>query len=202
MQSGPKTFRLNAFSPPEFEKQFGVKYVPSLDFASFRIIQSINKKLTRLLKKGELTRQQVWLGSYFQKEVLSGFLPNVSIRWIDEEIGWGVFAEQDFKVNDYITEYSGLVRKSKRADRTNTYCFEYIYASGIPSRYTIDAQDQGGVARFINHSAKPNLSTALATFGSLNHVIMLAKEPIAKDTQLTYDYGITYWSKREAPRLL
>jgi SET domain-containing protein len=99
----------------------------------------------------------------------------------------------------FIAEYTGLLRKRSKADTKNAYCFEYVVAQGFDSGYTIDAQEQGSIARYINHSEKANLNSALATLEGLSHVILYAKEPIAKGTQLCYDYGPDYWSKRTAP---
>lgn len=197
-----KKGRGGVISLPDFEKISGALFIPDLDFSDGDVFETVKAKIKKLQTKGELSRQQVWLGSYFQREIESNFIPPVSIRWIDDEIGWGVFAERDFSKMDFIAEYSGLVRKGNRADKTNGYCFEYLYAPGVPSPFTIDAQDQSGIARFINHSANPNLDGSIATFGGISHVVLFAKGPIAKGTQLTYDYGPAYWSKRELPRIL
>jgi len=186
-------------SPLEFEKYTGAKWILELDFETFDVFSSIAKKGVELYKKGEMTREQLWLGRYFQKEILSHPQPDIAIRWIDPMIGWGVFAERDFKKMEFIAEYAGKVRKRKKTDVKNGYCFEYVLVSGIYSPYTIDALEQGGIARYINHSARPNLASSLATFENISHIILYVKEPVAKGTQLCYDYGPDYWSKRTAP---
>lgn len=191
-----------AVSLTEFEKISGAAFVPKLQFDRWDIFHALVKKMGKLQRKEKLSRQQVWFGRYFQKEIEQGYLPAVSIRWIDEEIGWGVFAEKTFEKFEFIAEYAGVLRKKRRSDRKNNYCFEYLYAPGIHSPYTIDAQDQSGIARFINHSAPSNLDSALASCQGVNHVVLFTKEIVAKGTQLTYDYGPTYWSKRDAPRPL
>jgi hypothetical protein len=183
----------------EFEKLTGAKWIPQLDFEDFYTLSNIAKDGLKLHKKGEMTLEQLWLGKYYQKEIQSCHTPDVAIRWIDPLLGWGVFALRNFKKMEFIAEYAGKVRKRKRTDVKNAYCFEYILVQGIHSPYTIDALDQGGVARYLNHSAVPNLNSSLATFENVSHVILYAKEPIAKGTQLCYDYGPDYWSKRTAP---
>jgi hypothetical protein len=183
----------------EFEKLAGAKWKSKLEFESPKILSDLLRQGEKLYEKGELTLEQVWLGKYFQKEILSSFSPNVSLRYISLALGWGVFAAQDIKKMQFIAEYVGKVRKRGKADEKNAYCFEYVVTAGIPTPYTIDASEQGALARYINHSESPNLEAALATFDCLSHVILYAKEPIAKGSQLCYDYGPDYWSKRKAP---
>lgn len=183
----------------EFEKLTGAKWVPGLDFENFSILSHFVEKTKKLHKKGGMSREQLWLGKYFQKELSAPFNPEVAIRWINPSLGWGVFALKDFKKMEFVAEYTGKVRKRHRKDEKNSYCFEYLLAPGVHSKYTIDALDQGGLARYINHSFTPNLLSSLATLDGLTRIILFAKEPIAKGTQLCYDYGPDYWSKRTAP---
>jgi len=183
----------------EFEKLTGAKWIPSLDFSDPEFISDIAKTGLKLHKKGEMTLEQLWLGRYFQKEILSSHRPDVAIRWIDQNLGWGVFALRNFKKMEFIAEYSGKVIKRKKSNPKNAYAFEYVVVQGISSPYTIDALDQGGLARYINHSSTPNLNSSLATLDNISHVILYTKEPVAKGAQLCYDYGPDYWSKRTAP---
>ncbi len=183
----------------EFEKLTGAKWLSKLDFENSKILPSLIRQGEKLYEKGELTLEQIWLGKYFQKEIASHFEPKVAIRYIDPYLGWGVFALQNFRKMQFIAEYVGKVRKKQKQDKKNAYCFEYIITQGFRTLYTIDAMDQGAVARYLNHSEAPNLESALATFDHLSHVILYAKEPIAKGEQLCYDYGPDYWSKRAAP---
>lgn len=183
----------------EFEKLTGTQWLFQLEFEDADILSAIAKMGAKLHKKGELTVEQLWFGKYFQKEILSRSMPDLTIRWIDSDMGWGVFAQQPIKKMEFVAEYVGQVRKRQKADSKNGYCFEYVVAQGYSTPYNIDARMRGGVARYINHSNTPNLHSALATFDDVSHVILYAKEPIAKGTQLCYDYGPDYWSKRTAP---
>jgi len=183
----------------EFENLVQFSWNQTLDFENEKIIQDLTDRGKKLYKKGELTLEQLWFGKYFKKEILEKDLPDVTIRWIDPLVGWGVFANRNFKKMEFIAEYYGKVRKRNRSDTKNAYCFEYIVAPGFKTPYTIDALDQGGLSRYLNHSTSPNLNSALATIDDISHVIFFTKEPIAKGTQLCYDYGPDYWSKRVAP---
>ncbi len=183
----------------EFERVSGSKWIPKLDFDDFHVFSDIAKESVGLYQKGEMSPEQLWLGSYFRKEILTCETPELAIRWIDSQLGWGVFAMKDLKKMQFIAEYAGKVRKRRKTDIKNAYCFEYLIVQGVSSPYTIDALDQGGVSRYINHSFTPNLHSSLATLDHLSRVILYTKEPIAKGTQLCYDYGPDYWSKRTAP---
>lgn len=187
-------------SIPEFESLTKAAFIPVLDFQDFSVYRDVADRIEKLKKKGELTQEQLWLGSYYKNEMLSLFFPDVIVRWIDDSLGWGVFAAKAFKKMEFIAEYCGKVRRRKRADRHNAYCFEYVGAPHVPTPYTIDAQDQGGIARFINHSAQPNLRSVLATVDGISHVILIVDRPISKGTQLLYDYGSDYWHHRTKPR--
>ena len=174
-------------------------YIPSLEFIDPSTKEELIRRGERLRKRGEMTLEQIWLGNYYKKELESFHIPPLELRWIDPTLGWGVFAAKDFKKREFVAEYSGLVRKRKKEDNKNSYCFEYVSAEGHPTPYIIDARDQGGVSRYINHSSSPNLTPALATLDHITHIVLFAKESIAKGSQLTYDYGPGYWAHRTPP---
>lgn len=186
----------------EWEKLTGAIFSSTLQFETEIIKEKIRNKIEKLYRKGELTRQQLWFGSYFKKEMESPFIPDVELRYIDSTFGYGVFAARDFAKYEFIAEYSGLVRKSRRSDKTNAYCFEYTLANGVKTPYTIDAEIQGGIGRMVNHSQNPNLQSSLATIDFLNHIILITSRPIKKGEQLCYDYGDDYWAHREKPILI
>jgi hypothetical protein len=179
----------------EFEALVGAAFIPTLDFESFSVLQDIVERTKKMHKKGELLRERRWLGKLFRKEVESLFFPDVVVRWIDDSIGWGVFAGKAFKEMEYITEYSGKVRKYERRDNKNTYTLHYI------TSYIIDAQNQGGFGRFINHSSQPNLLLTLATVDSIEHAILITTRAIEKGEQIVYNYGPDYWRHRKKPVL-
>jgi hypothetical protein len=177
------------------------KWQPFLAFDP-NALGKIVKTCSKLHRRGEIPIEQMWFGKFFEKELALKHAEDLSIRWIDEKIGWGVFAMRKFSEMEFIAEYSGNVRKKRKADSQNSYCFEYAFTSEERSPYTVDAMDQGGVARYINHSESPNLTPALAYLGNMTRIILYTNRPIAKDEQLCYNYGPGYWSKRAKPILL
>ncbi len=200
----------------EIKNFTNVPYVPSLEFVDFTTLCRIRKKTKGI----SLDREHSWLSAYFKKELLllygtrsslvnsggpqSGLIlpPSLSLRWIDDKIGWGVFAERDIQALEFIAEYSGLVRKRTKYDCKNAYCFEYPIKVGQPSAYVIDAQDMGGISRYINHSEEPNLTSLSVHLEGFNHIILHSIKPIPRGSQLCYDYGPGYWKARPKPRVI
>lgn len=75
---------------------------------------------------------------------------------------------------------------------------------GVESKavhYVIDCRLKGNVARFINHSCKPNLFVqgVLHDHGDLNrgHIVLFAGEDIAAHAEISYDYGYELDSVRD-----
>ncbi len=172
-----------------------MQWTPNLLFVDEGLLER-SKELVRRAKN-QLTLRQKWLGIHFHREIQEGFVPEVSIEWINERIGFGVFARCSFPAGAYLGEYTGLVRPRKRKlDRKNDYCFEYPI--GRKSPWVIDAKEHGNHARFINHGSRPNIEPiAVCSIDGLIHLIFLALQHIPEGTQLLYEYGIDFWKKRK-----
>ena len=54
------------------------------------------------------------LGAQFIENIKKAYLPNVSIRWVNARVGYGLFAEEALEAHSYIGEYTGIVRKNDR----------------------------------------------------------------------------------------
>ncbi len=189
-------------SVEEFSSLTGARFAPWIEMENSRIHKKIGRQGAKLRRKEKLVPLQIWQGSYFLREIETGYLPPVVVRWVSDQIGWGVFAARDFTAREYIAQYTGVLRKWRRSDRKNGYCFEYVHLSGESTPFLIDAREQGGIARYINHSANPNLYPTLATVGDITRVILLTKQRVLKGEQLSYDYGPAYWAHRKAPILI
>jgi len=174
-----------------------VKYVPCLEFENFRLLMQVVQKSKKLRADKELNEQQLWLGSYFRNEVLNAVVPELSIRWVSDDMGWGVFAEKDLPNMTFVAEYSGMFRKKRKGDAANAYCFECPLVRGEDSPFVIDAEAQGGVSRYINHSDTPNVVSALATIHDVPHILLFTSEVVKQGTELKYDYGAAYWKRRK-----
>lgn len=170
-------------------------WTPLLKFSNEELYAKAQKMSFKAMHNGELSMRQKWLGSYYSQEIETGFIPEVSVEWIDEKIGYGVYARKSFAVGAFLGEYTGLVRpRKRRLDRKNDYCFEY--AVGMKSPWVIDAKECGNHTRFINHSAKPNIEPMALYSKGLMHIVFISVQPIKKGDQLFYEYGPYFWKKR------
>jgi len=180
-----------------FEEKLNLYYIRKLEFQNNSIIAKVLKQSIKAIKKKELSIREKWLSSFFQKEVSSGFQTPFSIRWIDEVLKYGVFAEKDIPIGGYIGEYTGLVRKRRgRRDRKNDYCFEYTIGDWVYNPFIIDAKEAGNFTRFINHSDDPNSESLAVYVDGVMHIIFIALKPIKAGEQICYHYGDTFWKKR------
>lgn len=100
--------------------------------------------------------------------------------------GWGVYATQAIPKNKRIIDYAGekisnqesLRRERRYIKRGHIWCFK------LTNRTVIDAGVGGNIARFINHSCRPNCYIDIR-----DAVIWIrASRPIRKGEELTYDY--------------
>jgi len=101
--------------------------------------------------------------------------------------GWGVYAARDISKNTRIIDYAGQkisnqesLRRERRYIRSgHIWCFK------LTNRTVVDAGVGGNIARFINHSCRPNCYVHI-----VNQVIWIrAARPIRKGEELTYDYS-------------
>lgn len=195
-----KNGELFRYSQEEFEKYIGVTYLHHLEFQSIHALAWVRNECKKGLKKNLITTEQKWLGSYYEEEIAQQREPPVFLRWINAEIGWGVFADKEITPKTFIGEYTGFFRKKKiRLDKKNSYCFEYMIGETQETPFTIDAQDKGNFTRFINHSSLGNVDPMIIYSGGIMRVILYANQKIPKGAQITYDYGPDYWAKRESP---
>jgi SET domain-containing protein len=101
--------------------------------------------------------------------------------------GWGVYATCAIPKNTRIIDYTGekisnqesLRRERRYIRRGHIWCFK------LTNRTVIDAGVGGNIARFINHSCKPNCYVEI----SGGRIWIRAARTIAKGEELTYHYN-------------
>jgi len=182
----------------ELEKHFEFTYNDDLKFNEEKTLFSIIKRC----KKNNIDKEHLWHGYYFEKEIKSGFTADVTIKWINPILEYGLFSNVFIKKGSYIGHYGGEVRKYQKEDAKNPYCFAYQISYDKDTPFTIDARPTGTLCRFINHSYKPNLMPRLAYCNNIMYVILIAHKDIQKGSELTFDYGPRYWERRETPVLI
>lgn len=186
----------------QLESLLNFKFLPRISFESETEELLVKQKGLDKLKGEGVSAQALELGSRYIDEIESGYIPHVSVRQIDAKVGHGLFAEEEIAAGVYVGEYTGIVRKNDRRymQPLNDYCYEYPVPDEIGRHFVIDAT-QGNLTRFINHSYTPNLQPIHVFYDGFYHLIFLSLMPIAKGTQLSYNYGKNYWYLRSLPTI-
>ncbi len=100
--------------------------------------------------------------------------------------GLGIFAEEEIKKGRFIIEYTGEKITTAEADRRGG---QYLYE--LNARWTLDGKGRQNLARYVNHSCKPN-SEALVKG---HQVFIYSIKKINPGEEITYDYGKEFWDE-------
>jgi hypothetical protein len=98
--------------------------------------------------------------------------------------GLGLFTECDIQRGDFIIEYCGPLLTDEQSDEKGG---KYLFK--VPdSLWTIDGSSRSNLARYINHSCKPNCEA----IADGNRILIHARRNIRAGEELHYDYGKEY----------
>jgi uncharacterized protein len=100
--------------------------------------------------------------------------------------GLGLFATKPIKRGAYIATYRGRRISTEEADWREARGARYMFE--INSRWTIDGSPRWNVARYINHSCRPNAKPV----GRKGGIVIVASSRIEPGEEITYDYGRQY----------
>jgi SET domain-containing protein len=99
--------------------------------------------------------------------------------------GLGLFATGPFRKGEFIAQYWGRKLLDEKAEELNSkYLFE------LNSKWTIDGSTRRNIARYINHSCRPNGKIDIAK----GKIIIRAKRKIEPGEEITYHYGRNYFT--------
>jgi len=100
--------------------------------------------------------------------------------------GIGVFAREPISKNTRIIDYAGeLVRNSESEEREERYLAQgCIWVFRVNRAWSRDAAVGGNLARYINHSCRPNCWIEIVD----RTIWIRASRTIRKGEELTYDY--------------
>ena len=102
--------------------------------------------------------------------------------------GLGLFATRDIEKGTRIAEYTGPLLDCRRPEHDaieNKYLFE------LNGRWTIDGSVRRNIARYANHSCRPNAESDVRP--RLRKVFIRAIKAIRAGDEITYDYGTDYF---------
>src|SRR5262249_7402976 len=101
--------------------------------------------------------------------------------------GLGLFATAPIDKGAFIIAYRGRRISNAKAARLEARGARYLYE--INSRWTIDGSSGRNIARYANHSCRPNAESDVVK----GKVILRAITNIKPGDEITYDYGEEYF---------
>ena len=101
--------------------------------------------------------------------------------------GLGLFATAEIKKGTFIVEYTGPRISTAEANRREARGAKYMYE--LNRRWTVDGSSRSNIARYANHSCRPNAESDVVK----GKVILRAIKTIAAGREITYDYGREYF---------
>ena len=112
-------------------------------------------------------------------------LPSI-VRRRSRVHGWGVFAAEPINKNKRIIDYAGELIDHKESYKRETRYLKKgcIWCFTVNRRWVRDANVGGNIARFINHSCKPNCYSHIVG----TTIWIRAARNIEPGEELTYDY--------------
>ena len=181
---------LKSYTIEEFEEISGATYLTELTFRSKGSYERVKRLTLKAVAEGQVSQRSRWLGTHYGDKIDQGYIHDVSIRWVDETMKYGLFAEKEIPRNAFIGEYTGYVRPcTVFTGDVNEYCFRYPLYNRRFVVYTIDAKMWGNEMSFMNHSNTPNCESVVVFHNDLFHMCLRAIETIPKGEQLFFDYG-------------
>jgi SET domain-containing protein len=106
--------------------------------------------------------------------------------------GLGFFTLEPILRGKRIVEYTGKRIPNTEVDRRN----RGKYFFGINSRSSIDGHPRSNIARYINHSCRPN-AEAIVTGG---RIWIWSRRAIKAGEEITYNYGKEYFDAHIKPK--
>jgi len=105
--------------------------------------------------------------------------------------GLGLFATEFIPAGKRLVEYVGRILSKERVDKMRG---KYFF--GINSKWAIDGSAHSNIARYCNHSCRPNADA----FVSGNRVWIWSKKNIKAGQEITLNYGTEYFDEFIKPQ--
>jgi SET domain-containing protein len=105
--------------------------------------------------------------------------------------GLGLFATESIPAGKRLIEYTGRILPNEVVDKMRG---KYFF--GINSKWSIDGSARSNIARYFNHSCKPNAEA----FVSGKRVWVWSKKNIKAGQEITINYGKEYFDQFIKPK--
>lgn len=184
---------------PDLPKMDSFDYLSHPVFETKEGFAEVLAQVAKAKKEDKIPPEKIWMGIYYDKEICKGAHPPISIQFIDQEVGYGVFADKKISPCAFVGEYSGVIQERKpRQLKDKRHCLRYPIWEG-KKNVSIDAEKRGNFTRFINHSSKPNIGLQSVYWRGIPRMIFVALKEIRVGAQLTFDYGPLFWKEFRSP---
>ena len=178
------------------EEQFEWLHVPF--FSSYKQLLLFSRHSRKTKNDLAQSERMQWLHSLYSKQLENPTLPQMSVRWVDETVGFGLFAEREVEKGTFIGEYVGEIRKSHLwSPPANQYCFQHLKNHFWEFPYMVDAEKKGNHTRYINHSESANCEIFPVFFQGILRLLARTTKDVKLGEELTLDYGPRFWRKRQ-----
>jgi SET domain-containing protein len=98
--------------------------------------------------------------------------------------GLGLFAAEPIPKSKRIVEYTGPFIANEEVERRRG---KYFF--GVNTKWSIDGSPRSNIARYVNHSCRPNAEAII----SGRRVWIWSRRGIKAGEEITYDYGKEYF---------
>lgn len=157
---------LQTFTCDELGERFHFEYTKRLLFLHEKDLRDSIFLVDNDVEQSKENRQ------YFEKDLLlktkldSGFCHPAAraVRYVNKEVGFGLFATESIESGTFIGEYVGVVKRvSTNEERGPSSAYSANY--GQDGSTEINAYEFGNIIRFLNHSDTPNCAFRKVTIG-------------------------------------
>ncbi len=105
--------------------------------------------------------------------------------------GFGLFALKDISKGEYIIEYFGpILNDAETQEKGGKYLFQ------ISKNKTVDGSIRENIARYINHSCRPNCEVEIKK----GRILVFTKKKVKAGEEFNYDYGKDYFNEYIKPK--
>lgn len=175
------------------ENHLGVRFLaqPEIRIEAIKNRSKSDLKIPNLYEKDEIK---------YADQLRNGYLADIYVKFISDEIGYGLFANGPIKKGDLIAEFTGIIQnESDTNDSTWAWAYPYTaYNDGLGlSPMNVDGKYAGNALRFVNHSDNPNTEMKRIFLDGFIRSLYVSTRDIAQDEQISVSYGTNYWQNRQ-----
>ncbi|MBU6446897.1 MAG: SET domain-containing protein-lysine N-methyltransferase, partial [Verrucomicrobia bacterium] len=163
---------------PEYPAIDHFEYLQAPIFENKEGLEEVLATVAKSKNEDKIPAEKIWLGIYFDKEILNSLHPPIEIRKINDRVGCGVFTLKPIPPCTFVGEYAGIIQqRAPKQLKEKKYCLRYTIWEG-KRNFCIDAEHLGNFTRFINHSARPNLGVQSLYWRGIPRMVFLSLREI------------------------